>query len=163
MASRHDHQHGTSGAAAKPNHYIRLLLMAALSFVSMYALMYAMVDSANEIYNSLNQVYMAGLMTAPMVVIELLLMSGMYQNKRLNLVLIGASVIAGIMFFTFIRQQALIGDRQFLRSMIPHHSGAILMCEGATLQDQRIKDLCKQIISSQRTEIDQMHKLLAEQ
>ena len=163
MVSRHGHQHGASGAAAQSNHYIRLIVMAALSFVSMYALMYAMVDAGNEIYNSLNQVYMAGLMTAPMVVSELLLMSGMYENKRLNVLLIGASVIAGIVFFTSIRQQALIADRQFLRSMIPHHSGAILMCRGAKLQDQRIKDLCKQIISSQRTEIDQMRKLLADQ
>jgi uncharacterized protein (DUF305 family) len=65
---------------------------------------------------------MAGLMTAPMVVIELLLMSSMYENKKLNLLLIAGSVVAGIALFLFIRQQAAISDRQFLRSMIPHHS-----------------------------------------
>jgi len=52
----------------------------------MYTLMYAMVDSAQDVYHNVNQVYMAGLMTAPMVVIELSLMAGMYQNKRLNVV-----------------------------------------------------------------------------
>ena len=97
----------------------------------MYVLMYAMANSFADVYNSLNQVYMAGLMTAPMVVIELWLMSSMYKQKRLNAVVIAASVTAGILFFTFIRQQTLISDRQFLRSMIPHHSGAILMCEEA--------------------------------
>jgi uncharacterized protein (DUF305 family) len=86
----------------------------------------------------------------------------MYKQKRLNAVVIAASIAAGILFFTFIRQQTLISDQQFLRSMIPHHSGAILMCEDASLQDQRIKDLCKEIISSQRREIDQMRALLEE-
>jgi hypothetical protein len=144
------------------NPYLRLSGMVLLSFVSMYVLMYSMANSLADVYNSLNQVYMAGLMTAPMVVIELWLMSSMYKDKKLNAAVIVVSVAAGILFFALIRQQTLISDRQFLRSMIPHHSGAILMCEDASLQDQRIKDLCKEIISSQRREIDQMRTLLEE-
>ena len=146
----------------KHSHYGRLAAMTAFSFVSMYVLMYSMTNTARDIYNSLNQVYMAGLMTAPMVVIEMLLMSGMYHNKRLNGVIMAVSVLAGMAFFTFIRQQVAISDRQFLRSMIPHHSGAILMCEGASLEDQRIKDLCKTIIAGQQAEIDQMRAMLDE-
>jgi uncharacterized protein (DUF305 family) len=46
--------------------------------------------------------------------------------------------------------------------MIPHHSGAILMCREANIEDQRIQELCKGIISSQRDEIEQMRKLLNE-
>jgi uncharacterized protein YcnI len=46
--------------------------------------------------------------------------------------------------FLFMRQQSAISDRQFLRSMIPHHSGAILMCEEAPIRDPRIKDLCNE-------------------
>jgi hypothetical protein len=155
-------QHNQHAGHGDRNHYLRLVGMIVLSFISMYVLMYSMANSFADVYNSLNQVYMAGLMTAPMVVIELWLMSSMYQQKRLNAAVIAASVAAGILFFTFIRQQTLISDRQFLRSMIPHHSGAILMCEGASLQDQRIKDLCKEIIASQRREIDQMRALLEE-
>ncbi len=146
----------------KHNHYARLALMTAFSFVSMYVLMYSMTNTGRDIYNSLNQLYMAGLMTAPMVVIEMLLMSGMYQNKRLNAVVMAVSVLAGVVFFTFIRQQVAISDQQFLRSMIPHHSGAILMCEGASLDDRRIKDLCKTIIAGQQAEIDQMRAMLDE-
>ena len=152
-------QHGHNGDE-KP--YLRLAVMIALSYVSMYVLMYAMVNTLGDVYNSMNQVYMAGLMTAPMVVIELLLMSGMYTNRRLNAMLLAGSCVAGIASFLLIRQQVAISDRQFLRSMIPHHSGAILMCEGATLQDQRIKDLCKTIVAGQRSEIDQMRALLQE-
>jgi uncharacterized protein (DUF305 family) len=44
--------------------------------------------------------------------------------------------------------------------MIPHHSGAILMCEGAPLQDPENRELCKAIVASQRREIDQMAKKL---
>jgi hypothetical protein len=136
--------------------------MIVLSFISMYVLMYSMVHSFDDVYHSVNQVYMAGLMTAPMVVIEMLLMSGMYRNKTLNACIIAASCALGIVFFVFIRQQTAISDRQFLRSMIPHHSGAILMCQDASIQDARIKELCKTIIAGQEAEIDQMRALLRE-
>ena len=140
----------------KHNHYTRLMVMTALSFISMYVLMYAMVDSASSVFNNFNQVYMAGLMTAPMVVIELLLMRAMYENKKLNIVVIAGAVAAGLVLFTMIRQQTAISDRQFLRSMIPHHSGAILMCRQASLQDPEIWKLCEAIVSSQQHEIDFM-------
>jgi hypothetical protein len=157
-----DMEHADHRQSHGDNHYVRLAGMTVLSFISMYFLMYSMVDSLQDVYASFNQVYMAGLMTAPMVVIELLLMSGMYQNKRLNAWIIGGASAAGIAFFVFIRQQTVISDRQFLRSMIPHHSGAILMCENATLEDRRLKDLCAHIIAGQRAEIDQMRALLGE-
>jgi uncharacterized protein (DUF305 family) len=153
-------QHGEHNS--EENHYLRLAVMIVLSFISMYVLMYAMVNTLGDVYNSLNQVYMAGLMTAPMVVIELLLMSGMYKNKKLNALLITGSCVAGIAFFLFIRQQTAISDRQFLRSMIPHHSGAILMCNEASLQDQRLLELCKTIVTGQQQEIDQMRTILAD-
>lgn len=123
------------------NHYRSLLIMAVLSFISMYLLMYAMVDVFDNVYSNFNQFYMAGLMTAPMVVIELLLMGGMYPNKRAN---------------------AAISDRQFLKSMIPHHASAILMCERAPLHDAEIKALCKGIIAGQQAEIDQMKARLSQ-
>jgi uncharacterized protein (DUF305 family) len=99
---------------------------------------------------------MAGLMTAPMVVIEILLMRAMYQNKRANLMIVAASILALGTFFVLIRQQTAISDTQFLRSMIPHHAGAILMCENAPIKDAELKQLCTAIISSQRSEINQM-------
>ncbi len=137
-------------------HYGRLLIMVVLSFISMYVFMYAMVNTFANVYGSFNQFYMAGLMTAPMVVIEMVLMSGMYHNKKWNALIIGLSVVALIGFFTLIRQQTAISDKQFLRSMIPHHAGAILMCQRASLQDPEIKELCKNIISGQQSEIDLM-------
>ena len=40
--------------------------------------------------------------------------------------------------------------------MIPHHSGAILMCEKAQISDPEIASLCQRIIRSQAEEIEQM-------
>jgi hypothetical protein len=141
-------------------HYIHLLYMAILSFFSMYILMYAMVNVLGNVFNSLNQVYMALLMTAPMVIIELVVMRSMYKDARLNVIIWAGSAVALIIFFLLIRQQTAIGDRQFLRSMIPHHAGAILMCEEAPVEDEEIQALCQTIIQSQQLEIDQMKQIL---
>jgi cell division protein FtsW (lipid II flippase) len=101
------------------NMYPRLLIMSMLSLISMYFLMYSMVHVTDHFYNNMNKFYMAAIMTAPMVVFELLLMGAMYQNRQLNAWLILISIGALVIFFMFIRQQTAIGDRQFLRAMIP--------------------------------------------
>jgi uncharacterized protein (DUF305 family) len=46
----------------------------------------------------------------------------------------------------------LIGDRQFIASMIPHHSGAILMCRKAALGDPQLAALCAEITRDLRAE-----------
>jgi uncharacterized protein (DUF305 family) len=153
--------HSTKGHGSK-SHYGRLGTMTALSFIAMYFLMYAMVNALDNVYMNFNQVYMAGLMAAPMVLIELALMRSMYQNKRLNALIAGAAVVAAVVLFLFIRRQTAIGDRQFLRSMIPHHAGAILMCNEASIRDADIRRLCQNIRSSQQAEIDQMKGMLRE-
>jgi len=155
MQKKHSNMAGMS-----ENHYRHLLIMTVLSFVSMYILMYAMVNSIGNVFNNLNEFYMAGLMTAPMALIELFVMRAMYQDSRRNALIIGASIVAGLLFFMLIRQQMAISDRQFLRSMIPHHAGAILMCEWAPIQDVEIQNLCKSIIGSQQKEINQMKAIL---
>ncbi|MBS1594075.1 MAG: DUF305 domain-containing protein [Bacteroidetes bacterium] len=140
--------------------YKRLALMTVLSFISMYILMYAMVNVFSNVVPSYNQFYMAGLMTAPMIVIELLVMGVMYNNKKLNAVLVALSALVGILFFVMIRQQTFIGDKQFIKSMIPHHSGAILMCGKAKLKDPELKQLCANIVKGQQQEIDEMKGIL---
>jgi uncharacterized protein (DUF305 family) len=138
-----------------------LAVMTVLSFVAMYILMYAMVDRIGYVYNSLNQVWMAALMAAPMVLIEVILMRKMYPDQAVNYAIMAGSIIAGILFFTLIRFQVGIGDTQFIRSMIPHHSGAILMCREAPIIDSELRKLCGEIIESQQREIDQMQAILA--
>jgi hypothetical protein len=86
----------------------------------------------------------------------------MYKDPRRNALIIAISLILGLAFFLLIRQQGTVSDKQFLRSMIPHHAGAILMGQRASIQDAEIQELCKTIISSQQEEIDQMKAKLQE-
>lgn len=141
--------------------YWRLLAMTVMSFVTMYVLMYAMVNTFANAIPNLNQFYMAGLMAAPMVIIELLLMRSMYSNRHWNVAILAASAVAMLAFWMGIREQVAITDREFLKSMIPHHAGAILMCEKAEPKTPEIRDLCSAIISSQQGEIALMKGLLS--
>lgn len=140
--------------------YGRLLLMTFLSFIAMFILMYAMVDRFSNVYSNLNQVYMAALMAAPMVIIELAIMHAMYPDKMRNLIVGGVALLVLFACFAGIRLQTGIGDRQFVRSMIPHHSGAILMCNQATITDAALKQLCTEIVEGQQQEIDKMKTIL---
>lgn len=135
------------------DHYKKLLIMVVLSFISMYILMYAMANSLENIYPNINQFYMAGLMTMPMIIIELILMGKMYSNRKLNISLITICSVGLIAFFLLIQSQTAVSDKQFLKGMIPHHAAAILMSEQSKSQDPEIKKLQQEIISSQQEEI----------
>jgi len=153
------HAQGTVDHASR-DHYARLLVMVVLSFIAMYVLMYAMVNALANVYMSFNQAYMAALMSAPMVLLELALMRGMYHDRRRNAIILLSAVVVLIGSWEFIRHQVAISDAQFLRSMIPHHAGAILMCEEASLRDADIRALCDGIVTGQQVEIDQMKRKL---
>ena len=141
-------------------HVNKLLVMGALHLIIMFVLMYSMVNVVENVYLNVNQLYMAAIMTAPMLMLEVLLMGSMYQNKTALKMIFGLSALALIIFFAFIRRQTFIDDKQFLWSMIPHHSGAILMCEKSKLTDTELKELCVSIIEAQQSEIDQMKEIL---
>ena len=138
---------------AMKSHYLTLGLNLLLSAVIMYLVMFAMIDGAADFHNNLNMAYMALMMVAPMAILMVLMMGSMYQDKRLNLILYAGFAGLFILAFAGTRLQTAIGDEQFLRSMIPHHSGAILMCREASITDPEIIALCGQIQQSQREEI----------
>ena len=137
-----------------------LFLMAVLSFIAMYILMFAMVDSYGNVYANLNQFYIAGLMTAAMVIIEIAIMRSMY-GKGIKAVAGSLGVIGLIVFFVLIRNQVGITEKEFLKSMISHHGSALLMCDNNQIQDPDIKKLCGEIISSQQGQIDWMRDKLS--
>lgn len=142
--------------------YYRLLVMIVLYFALMYFLMYAMVNKFDNIVNNYNQIYMASLMTLPMVILELTLMEGMYHKKILNFLVIGVSVVIFVLSFVFIRQQTAISDKQFLRSMIPHDAAAILMCEQAKIDYPELAEMVKTMLQNYQSDIEQMKVMLAE-
>lgn len=165
MSQGHEH-HQTAGnsmddAAMMRSHYRMLALNLTISLAIMYFVMFAMINSLGEFIQNVNFFYMALMMWAPMGSLMLLMMSGMYKNKRLNMALHAIFALVLVLSFLATRQQWLVGDRQFLRSMIPHHSGAILMCREATIRDAEIKRLCGEIIPAQQREIDEMKQIMA--
>ena len=130
-----------------------------LSLAVMYLVMFSMIDGWSDFRNNLNMFYMALTMVAPMGIIMLATMRGMYRSKALNAALHAGLAILFVAALAGTRQQGLIGDRQFIASMVPHHSGAILMCREAELKDPELVRLCGQISSSQRKEIDEMNAI----
>jgi uncharacterized protein (DUF305 family) len=131
-----------------------------LSLLIMYLAMFAMIWSRGEFIQNINFLYMALVMWAPMAAVMLLTMRPMYRNVRLNIILHAVFALVFVLSLAGIRAQALVGDEQFVRSMIPHHSGAVLMCQRAKITDPEIEQLCGNIIRSQTEEIAQMKAIL---
>jgi len=134
--------------------YKKLLWMVILSFIAMYILMYSMVDTFANVIPNINQFYMAGLMTTAMIIIEIALMGSMYMHKKLNVLIIVISAVLLVAFYLFIRNQTGVSEKQFLKSMIPHHGAAILMVNKTEINDPEINKLANDIISSQQKEIE---------
>lgn len=142
------------------SYYKYFCIELAIESIIMFFVMYSMVDIADHVYFNTNNLYMTLTMVAPMALVMLFAMRHMFPNKRLNLALYAIFIVLAFASFYATRTQALVGNSQFLRAMIPHHSGAILMCEKATITDPEIKKLCQGIIESQAREISQMEAIL---
>lgn len=142
--------------------YGKLFLALSISLVAMYLLTMAFVEAGSHFYFNLSNFYMAVLMVAPMGLIMMFVMRNMFMNKQLNAALVVGFVLLFIAVFWMGRQQVFLGNEQFLRSMIPHHSRAILVCEEAAITAPDIEEICDEIISTQKEEIDIMTRMLDE-
>ncbi|HWH31121.1 MAG TPA: DUF305 domain-containing protein [Egibacteraceae bacterium] len=140
--------------------YGTLALALAVHLLIMFALTYAGVYRLDHVYANLNRFYMALLMVAPMAIVMVAFMWHMFPRRALNVAILGLAVVLFAGTFAAIRAQALVGDMQFLRSMIPHHSIAIKTCERAQISDPEITKLCEQIVRAQREEIAQMEDII---
>ena len=155
-----NHSDMRHGNANKP--YAMLLIGTAASYAAMYLIMYSMIDRPAHLYFNLSNVYMTGLMAGSMVPIMLLTMAGMFPSKRINAALWAGSLAVLALCWFLLRAEAGVGDRQFMRAMIPHHSAAIQMARESSITDPRVQKLIEGIISSQEQEIAEMQALLAE-
>lgn len=140
--------------------YRALALELAVDFAVMYFVMYTMIATGRHLRLNLNNVYMTLMMLAPMAIVMMVAMRSMFPDPRVNRAAVVAALAVFAASFVAMRTQAGIGDREFLRSMIPHHSGAILMCREARITDPEIAKLCEGIIRSQSAEIAQMEAML---
>jgi len=151
----------SSADTSATRHYAMFMVNMGLSLVAMYLVMFSMIDGWTDFRNNLNMLYMAVTMAAPMGLVMLATMGSMYSDRPMNIAL---GLGLGILFvaaFTATRNQSFIDDKQFVASMIPHHSGAILMCREAQLSDPELVELCREIVRAQREEIRRMQAIAA--
>lgn len=134
--------------------------MMAVSFVIMYAVMFLNADVFDHVMLSTTRTYMTLLMVAPMAVSMLFFMWGMYENKKVNFMILGTAIVLFIASLTMLRNQTLIADVQWMKAMIPHHSSAIMVSQKADLKDPEAQQLAKDIIEAQKKEIAQMKAMI---
>lgn len=144
----------------KTGNYKKFALMLLASFIVMFFVMYSMIANFSHFYFSTNKFYMTFLMISPMAVIMLAFMVKMYKNKKINTWIIILSGVIFLVFYLFIRSQTFIDDEAYMKSMIPHHSAAILVSENADLEDPEVRELAEQIIQTQKEEIAVMKEIL---
>ncbi|MBD1396469.1 DUF305 domain-containing protein [Pontibacter sp. JH31] len=144
----------------KENNYKKFALMLGASFVIMYTVMFLNVDRLDHVYLSLTRVYMTLLMVSPMALLMLFLMSHMYKNKKLNALIGALSAAVFVIVLLLLRTQTFIGDDEYIKAMIPHHSSAILTSQEADIKDPELKKLAEEIIKTQKEEIAQMKGIL---
>lgn len=166
MENKHKMQDKLKSEKSNTDHslamYKRFALMAFVMFTVMYFIMYAMIDGLQNLIPNINNLYMTLLMVSAMLVIELWIMKGMYENKKINLTIISVSLAIGIFSWFGIRQQIYVNDKEFVKGMIPHHAAAILMSEKANLTDPELIKLQKNILKTQAQEIEFMKRKLKE-
>lgn len=142
------------------SNYGKFGLMMATSFVIMYTVMYFNVDVIDHIYTAQTRTYMTILMIAPMAIVMLLYMWGMYENKRLNYLILAGSLLIGVGTYHIMRQQTFVDDVAWMRAMIPHHSSAIMVSQKAHISDPEAQQLARDIIEAQKEEIAQMKAMI---
>ena len=139
--------------------YKMFSIMMAISFLIMYCVMFLNMDKLVHYHTSMTRIYMALLMVAPMAVIMMVMMGNMYPNKKLNISIIIGGIVLFIIILIGLRTQTPIGDVQYMKAMIPHHSSAIMTSKSANIKDSEVRKLADSIIASQEREISQMENI----
>jgi uncharacterized protein (DUF305 family) len=142
--------------------YARFGGMIAVSTVVMYGLMYLNTYALDHIRFSQTRAWMALLMGAVMAVIMLSFMLAMYRNRRVNVAIFAGSIAVFAVSLWLVRSQETVGDVDYMRAMIPHHSIAVLTSERAHIRDPRVRKLADGIIEAQVREIGEMKQLIAD-
>ena len=142
--------------------YGRFFAMIITSTLIMFGLMYLNTFALDHVFWSQTRAWMALLMGAVMAVVMLLFMLGMYKSRAANIgILVGALIVFSASLY-FVRSQATVGDIDYMKAMIPHHSIAIMTSARANIRDERVRELADGIIEAQVREIAEMKALIAD-
>lgn len=138
----------------------RFAAMIATSAFVMFFLMYQLVYSLDHAMFSINRFVASLVMGSVMSAVMLAFMWSMYRGTTVKMAVLAGSLLLAAGLLVLNRSQQLIGDAEFMKSMIPHHSIAINNARKAKISDPRVRELADQIIESQVREIREMKLLL---
>lgn len=82
--------------------------------------------------------------------------------RQINLIIFSIGIILAILAGLLLRKQHLVGDKQWLKRMITHHSSAITTSKNIhqKTKSNKIKQLSNEIIDTQLKEIQLMKEYL---
>jgi hypothetical protein len=139
-----------------------MIVMFVGSFLIQYFLMPPiMVSNSLYITNNLGKIYMASIMAFFMLFLEVMMHDQQYKVFSINLY---TMLAIGLLSFIYLyRNQIQITDKQYLEGMIEHHSMGIFTSEEIVnkTNDYNVAKLAKNIIQTQKDEINIMRELLS--
>lgn len=142
------------------SNYKKFIVILVISFILMYAIMFLNVEEADHVYINMTRFYMTLLMICAMAILMVAMMPMMYPNKKTNAIIIISSIVVFVLAFIGVHKQAGIGDIQYMKGMIPHHSIAIMTSKNAHIKDARVRKLADGIIKTQEKEIAEMKEMI---
>jgi hypothetical protein len=140
----------------------RFAAMIAVSTAIMFPLMYQLIYSLDHATFSLTRLVSSLVMGCVMAAIMLAFMWKMYKGQGTKIAVLVGAIVLGLAILMINRNQSLIGDVDFMKSMIPHHSIAINNARKADIRDPRVRKLADGIIRAQVEEISEMNILVAD-
>ncbi|MFJ6280558.1 DUF305 domain-containing protein [Arthrobacter subterraneus] len=140
--------------------YVKFGIILLVSLAVMWTLSMSMVRTIDHFYFNLSNFWMALLMVSAMAVVMVIGMWAMFENRKANIAMLAGFALLFVGVFALGRTETFVGNEQFLKSMIPHHSRAILVCQESDITDPEIEELCTEIVDTQQKEIAQMKSIL---
>ncbi|GAA4003560.1 DUF305 domain-containing protein [Sphingomonas humi] len=140
----------------------RFAAMIVTSTVIMFFLMYQLVYRWEDALFSMTRLVSSLVMGCVMTAVMLAFMWSMYRPQAFKIAVLAIAIVGGIGLLAINRSQALIGDVDYMKSMIPHHSIAINNSREADIRDPRVRYLADRITRDQVKEIAEMKSLIAD-
>jgi len=141
--------------------YLKFFAMIATSMIAMFFLMYThSYQIIDHFWFSETRLFMTMIMGGAMIIIMLGYMLNMYQNKKINTIILAFGLVLLVGSIWLVRSQVTVTDTDYMEGMIPHHSIAILTSERSQIKDVRVRELADEIIKAQRREIMEMQWLI---
>ena len=135
-------------------------MMFASFFIQYIVMSLIMTNSPSNITFSVGKFYISVLMAILMGTVEVSMFD--YHMKTLHITYYLSLFIGFAIFLYLYKSQTHIGDDEYLKEMIEHHSMALLTSEEILqkTKSERVKKLADNSVSTQAAEIDYMKRML---